>query len=361
MHELTATVGDVERSTSLADYDYDLPPELIAQLPATDRDAARLMVMERASGALQHALVRDLSRFLRAGDLLIFNDARVRPARLHCRTASGGAVELLLLSERAPAEWACLGRPAKRLRPDSELLLPGGARATVAERLGDGRYAIRCAGVDVPALLAAHGELPLPPYIKRPDGPLALDRERYQTVFAAHDGAVAAPTAGLHFTPALFAGLEDIGVARVTLTLVVGPATFLPVRNDDVRAHRMEGEWVELPAATVDMIARTKAAGGRVIAVGTTTTRALESAAQHARAAGASALRAGGFWADAFILPGFSFQVVDALLTNFHLPRSTLLMLVSAFAGRERMRAAYAVAVRERYRFYSYGDAMLIL
>jgi S-adenosylmethionine:tRNA ribosyltransferase-isomerase len=365
MRESSASPAAVTDSTRRADYDYDLPPERIAQMPAPVRDAARLLVVERVGGALQHAVVGALPQFLHAGDLLVFNDARVRPARLRCRTASGGAVELLLLAERAPHDWSCLGRPAKRLRPDTTLELPGGGTALVRGRIDAGRYQVEFgAGVDVAALLAAHGELPLPPYIRRPGGPLALDRERYQTVFAVRDGAVAAPTAGLHFTPALLAALDAVGVGRARVSLMVGPGTFLPVREDDVRAHRMEAEWAELPAATVDAIERTKAAGGRVIAVGTTTTRLLESAAMHA--APGQALRAlrsaasTGFWADAFILPGFRFQVVDALLTNFHLPCSTLLMLVSAFAGRERMLATYAVAVREGYRFYSYGDAMLI-
>jgi S-adenosylmethionine:tRNA ribosyltransferase-isomerase len=356
----------------LADYHYDLPPELIAQTPAAERDAARLLVLERASGALRHGVVRELAQFLRPGDLLVFNDARVRSARLHCRTASGGAVELLVVAASEPGLWSCLGRPAKRLRPGAILALPNGGAAVVRAQSGAGRYAVEfAAGIDVPALLARHGELPLPPYIKRPDGPLPLDGERYQTVFAARDGAVAAPTAGLHFTPALLAALEHAGVRRASLTLAVGPGTFLPVRTEDVRDHHMEPEWVELPGTTAEAIAQTKAAGGRVIAVGTTSARALESAVfkppVDAEAAIPSptaidtALVAKSFWADAFILPGFRFQVVDALLTNFHLPCSTLLMLVSALAGRERILETYAVAVRERYRFYSYGDAMLIL
>jgi S-adenosylmethionine:tRNA ribosyltransferase-isomerase len=353
----------------LADYDYDLPPELIAQTPAAARDAARLLVLERAGGTLRHGVVGQLPQMLRPGDLLVFNDARVRSARLHCRTASGGAVELLVLAETAPRLWSCLARPAKRLRPGAALVLPGGGAAVVREQSGAGRCAVEFGeGIDVPALLVRHGKLPLPPYIKRPDGPLPIDGERYQTVFAARDGAVAAPTAGLHFTAALLAALDAAGVRRAFLTLVVGPATFLPVRVADVRDHHMEAEWAELPAATAEAIAQTKAAGGRVIAVGTTTVRALESAAllEAAEPETVSAGRAltigapRSFWADAFILPGFRFRVVDALLTNFHLPRSTLLMLVSALAGRERILEVYAVAVRERYRFYSYGDAMLI-
>jgi S-adenosylmethionine:tRNA ribosyltransferase-isomerase len=344
-------------ATRLADYDYDLPPELIAQMPAPERDAARLLVLDRTSGGVEQTAVCVLPQFLRAGDLLVVNDARVRPARLRCRTGRGGAVELLVIAEGAPGCWSCLGRPAKRLRPDTVLTLPDGSAAVVRGRMEPGRYTVEVdAGLDMVALLARHGELPLPPYIKRPDGPLALDRERYQTVFAACDGAVAAPTAGLHFTPVLLAALDHAGVQCASLTLAVGPATFLPVRSDDVREHHMDTEWAMLPAETVDAMARTKARGGRVVAVGTTTVRALESAA---RAPGGFV--PGGFWADAFILPGFAFRVVDALLTNFHLPCSTLLMLVSAFGGRESVLRAYDVAVRERYRFYSYGDAMLIV
>jgi S-adenosylmethionine:tRNA ribosyltransferase-isomerase len=348
-----------------ADFDYDLPPELIAQVPSPERDAARLLVLERGSGAPRHALVRDLPQFLRAGDLLVMNDARVRPARLRCRAvAGGGPVELLLLAEESPRVWSCLGRPAKRLRAGTALALPGDGAAVAQGRLPSGRWAVEFdPSVDVSQLLARYGELPLPPYIKRYGVPLPLDRERYQTIYASREVAVAAPTAGLHFTPALLAALDAAGVQRATLTLAVGPSTFLPVRAADAREHALEGEWVDLAASTVAAIERTKAVGGRVIAVGTTTTRALESAAQRGTIAGGDRPVGGaavGFWAEAFILPGFPFRVVDALLTNFHLPRSTLLMLVSAFAGRERALAAYATAVREGYRFYSYGDAMLI-
>jgi S-adenosylmethionine:tRNA ribosyltransferase-isomerase len=350
MHDVEVLASPDERALRLADYDFRLPLELIAQTPAGERDAARLLVLDRAVSALRHAGVRALPQLLRPGDLLIFNDTRVRAARLHCRTASGGAVELLVVAQRGANVWSCLGRPAKRLRAGTALRLPNGGEAVVSARTDAGRYAVDFAGCDVDALMAEHGELPLPPYIRRRSGPLPLDRDRYQTVFAAHDGAVAAPTAGLHFTPALLAALDAAGVQRATLTLAVGPGTFLPVRTDDVREHRMEPEWAEIPAATAAAIARTKANRGRVIAVGTTTARALES----------SGGAAGGLWADAFILPGFHFRVIDALLTNFHLPRSTLLMLVSALAGRERILAAYAAAVAEGYRFYSYGDAMLI-
>jgi len=355
MQTQSASDAGVDAAPRLADFDYPLPAELIAQVPADQREQARLLVLGRSGASLRHQIVADLPGLLRAGDLLVFNDTRVRPARLHGHLGTGGAVELLLLAPEAGGVWTCLGRPGRRLRRGTVLQLPDGGTAQVAGPRPGGRYGVDFGARDVAALLAAHGEVPLPPYIKRPDGPLPLDRERYQTVFARRDGAVAAPTAGLHFTPALLAALTAAGVDQAWLTLEVGPATFLPVR-DDGGPLRLEAEWAELPAATVAAIDAAKARGGRVVAVGTTTTRALESAA-----AQAAALQAGAFWADAVIRPGASFRVVDGLLTNFHLPCSTLLMLVSAFAGQQRVLDAYAVAVRHRYRFYSYGDAMLVL
>ena len=335
-----------------AAFDYDLPPELIAQAPTERRDGARLLALSRGDGAVRHRAITDLPELLSPGDLLVFNDTRVRPARLFGRIESGGAVELLAVRAVAEGEWECLGRPARRLRPGTRIGLPAGGEAVVRARLAPGRYAVAFTG-DVDELLAQHGELPLPPYIRRPDGPLPIDAERYQTVFARRPGAVAAPTAGLHFSPALLEALAARGVAQAFVTLDVGPATFLPLREDAVAT--LDGEWAEIPAATVAAIWRARDGGGRVVAVGTTTTRALESAARRP-----GGLTAGSFWADAFVRPGFRFGVVDALVTNFHLPRSTLLMLVAAFAGREPVLAAYAEAVRERYRFYSYGDAMLI-
>lgn len=356
MHDVARCETGVAEAPSVSDFDFELPGDLIAQAPPPRRDDARLMVLERAARRLTHHGVGDLPALLRAGDLLVFNDARVRPARLRGRATSGGALELLVVRARAPDIWECLGRPPRRLRPGATLALPAGATAVVVERLANGRYAVRFqTDGGVPGLLARCGEVPLPPYIKRPHGPVPADRERYQTVFARCDGALAAPTAGLHFTTHLLAQLAEAGIASAWITLLVGPATFLPLRGALVDERGLEPEWADLPQATVSAIAHTRRRGGRVIAVGTTTTRALESAAQRP-----GGLTPGGFWADAFLRPGARFAVVDGLLTNFHLPRSTLLMLVSAFAGRELVLGAYAAAVRARYRFYSYGDAMLI-
>lgn len=342
---------------ALEDFDYDLPARLIAQVPAPRRDEARLLVLHRASGALSHSRIDRLVAWLRPGDLLVFNDARVVPARLHGETEEGGRIELLLLSELPGGMWECLGKPVRRLRPGRKLFFPSESGAEVIEARGGGRYAVRFAdAAGVRSLLDRHGEVPLPPYIKRPDGPLPLDRERYQSVFAKAEGAVAAPTASLHFTPELLAALREAGVLTEWLTLHVGPATFLPPRDAGGAVRSVEPERAFVPAAAAEAVRRAKAERRRVVAVGTTTVRALESAASEDEV-----LHDGDVRADAFIAPGFRFRVVDALLTNFHLPRSTLLMLVSALAGRERVLAAYAVAVAEGYRFYSYGDAMLVV
>ena len=340
----------------LSSFDYELPGDRIAQEPVACRDAARLLVLNRQSGARSHRVVRELPGLLRPGDILVMNDTRVRPARIHGRTASGGRVELLFVRAHGPHQWQCLGRPAKRLRTGTVVLLPGEHRMAVEHRLGEGRYLITSQDTfDVAQLLRDHGELPLPPYIARRDGVHPADIERYQTVFARHEGAVAAPTAGLHFTPELLAAVRAGGVELAWITLHVGPGTFLPVRTEDVRQHHMEAETASIPIATADAVNAARRDGRRVIAVGTTTVRALESAARDS-----GRVRAGDLEADVFILPGFVFRVTDALLTNFHLPRSTLLMLVAAFAGRAATLDAYAEAVREGYRFYSYGDAMLI-
>jgi S-adenosylmethionine:tRNA ribosyltransferase-isomerase len=355
MQSVTFANESPQPALALSDFQFDLPPALIAQVPAERRDHARLMVLDRRCDSLGHTAVSALPERLRPGDLLVVNDTKVLPARLFGRTPAGGAVEVLLVRPTAASVWLCLGKPGRRLRPGVTLTFPEGVRAEVTARHGDGRYSVAfCETVPLTTLMERHGEMPLPPYIRRPDGPLPLDQTRYQTIFAARAGAVAAPTAGLHFTAELLAAIESRGVRVARLTLHVGPGTFLPVRSDDPRQHAMEPEWCEIPEDTARLIAQVKADGGRVVAIGTTTTRALESAAA------AGGVRPGGRWADVFITPGYRLQVIDALLTNFHLPGSTLLLLVSAFAGRERILAAYAEAVARGYRFYSYGDAMLI-
>jgi S-adenosylmethionine:tRNA ribosyltransferase-isomerase len=338
----------------LAELDYALPEELIAQQPAAERTAARLLVVSRADVTRAHASVARLPEFLRAGDLLVLNDARVLPARVRARRPSGGRLEVLFVREQAVAgEWEVIVRGAPR--GGEPVHLPGGASGEWLASLGDGRWRLRVA-VDggVVDWLERAGEVPLPPYIQRPDGPTASDRERYQTTYARVPGAVAAPTAGLHLTRELLGCLAEMGVDAVPLTLHVGPGTFLPVRSETLDEHVMSPEHYDIPVATVERIERVRGAGGRVVAVGTTTVRALESAARSGRLVGGSGE------ADLFIRPGHGFRVVDALLTNFHLPRSTLLALVAAFAGLETVRAAYAEAVRLRYRFYSFGDAMLV-
>ncbi len=340
----------------LADFDYLLPPELIAQEPAQRRDASRLMTLERSSGIIDEKRFSDIVSFFAAGDLLVLNDTRVIPARLHGSKSSGGKIEVFLVNRMAGAGelWRCLLRSSKQCRPGTAILLPQGMTAQVVEKLDDACWAVSFSpAAHFGDWLEQAGEMPLPPYIKR--GADSNDRERYQTVFARAKGAVAAPTAGLHFTEVLLQQLRDSGVQIAPLTLHVGLGTFLPVRVEDLRQHRMHREWYHIPEATAAAIAACRAAGGRVVALGTTTCRALEQAAgDNGRVA------AGEGEADIFIAPGYHFKVVDAMITNFHLPQSTLLMLVSAFAGRELLLKAYAEAVAKRYRFYSYGDAMFI-
>jgi S-adenosylmethionine:tRNA ribosyltransferase-isomerase len=338
----------------LDDFDYALPPEAIAQTPAEPREAARLLGLDRATGARTHARVADLPRLLRAGDLLVVNATRVLPARLLGAKASGGSAEALVLGPAAGSDrWRALVRCRGRLRPGLRLRFGAGAAAFEAE--------VAALGADGEVVLALPpgvspyraGEAPLPPYIRRP--PAAADRDRYQTVYARVPGAVAAPTAGLHLGAPLLAALAAAGIERAEVVLHVGPGTFRPLRDEDVAAGRLHAEPYELAAATADAVARARARGGRVVAVGTTTARVLETCAgEDGRVhpgAGTTAL---------FLRPGSRFRAVDALLTNFHLPRSSLLLLVAAFAGRERVLAAYAEAIAAGYRFYSYGDAMLV-
>ncbi|HEY8494565.1 MAG TPA: tRNA preQ1(34) S-adenosylmethionine ribosyltransferase-isomerase QueA [Myxococcota bacterium] len=341
----------------LAPFDYELPPERIAQRPAEPRESARLLVLDRGGAPLRHERVSDLPALLRPGDLLVVNATRVLPARLRGRKASGGAAEALLLARApgAPGRWRALVRCRGRLRPGGRFEFGSGDAAFEAEiETVDeaGEVVLR-----IPAEVDPYraGEPPLPPYIRRAAHDPA-DDERYQTVFARVPGAVAAPTAGLHLGPALLDALAAAGVARAELVLHVGPGTFRPLRPADLAAGRLHAERFELPEATAEAIARTRAQGGRVVAVGTTTTRVLET-----RARPGGLVEPGCGETDLFLRPGARFQVVDALLTNFHLPRSSLLLLAAAFAGRERLLAAYAEAVRLGYRFYSYGDAMLIL
>lgn len=329
-------------------FDFELPAELIAQRPVTPRDTARLL--DVAPDGLHDRTVRDLPRLLQAGDLLVFNDTRVIPARLRGRRPSGGKVEALLIRQRAADRWLAFARPTKRLRRDDALTF-GALHGTVAAKHGDGSVEIAFdrSGVELMAAIEAEGAVPLPPYIR--DGIAdARDRADYQTLFAKVDGSVAAPTAGLHFTPDLMAALADAGVRTANVTLHVGAGTFQPVRVEDTDQHAMHAEWGEVPQATADAIA----AARRVVSIGTTALRLLESVAREGR------VRAWTGETDIFITPGFRFRVVDLLLTNFHLPRSTLFMLVSAFAGLERMKAAYAHAIERRYRFYSYGDCCLL-
>ncbi len=334
-------------------FDFDLPRALIAQHPVTPRDRARLLDVGED---LADRGVGDLPRLLEPGDVLVFNDTRVIPTRLHGRRGEA-KVEVTLHKRAGPGRWRAFAKPAKRLKPGARIDFAEDFAAEVTAKAEGGEVTLAF-DREGPALLAAlerHGAMPLPPYIRRAGGPDSRDRGDYQTIFAQHDGAVAAPTAGLHFTPELLAALDARGLHRVTLTLHVGAGTFLPVRTVDPRDHSMHSEAGILDEEAVAAIATARAAGGRVVAVGSTALRLLETAAG---ADGRLAPFAGE--TDLFLLPGDRFRIVDLLLTNFHLPRSTLFMLVCAFAGTARMKAAYAHAVRAGYRFYSYGDCCLL-
>jgi S-adenosylmethionine:tRNA ribosyltransferase-isomerase len=338
-----------------ADFDYPLPETAIAQ-QARPRGTSRLLVLERATGAVSLERITALPGHLRSGDVLLVNEVRVIPARLRVRRPGGGGGELLLVRPLGGAAWEAMARPAKRLRAGIALELASGF-AIPLEPLGDGRWAVEFEPALDPATLAVVGEVPLPPYIHREGGATADDRERYQTVYASAGRAVAAPTAGLHFTPELLAALQDRGVEIARLTLHVGPGTFRPVQVDDPRDHRLDAEDYVVPPPTAAALNRALAAGRRVVCVGTTSCRGLE----HALREGGGRVRPGAASADILIVPGYRFRGVGALLTNFHLPKSSLVMLVAALAGRERVLAAYARAVAAGFRFYSYGDAMLVL
>lgn len=345
----------------MSDYDYEFPEDLIAQTPLPDRAASRLLVLNRTTGQITHTAFREVGAFLNPGDLLVLNDSRVIPARLSVRRSTGGVGELLLLRrDSKTGEWIALGKPARRLRPGERVevlpteddLLPA-AFATIAKREEAGLVRVKL-DETVESNLEAFGGVPLPPYITT-----ALDdRERYQTVYARVEGSAAAPTAGLHFTPEVLGLIRDQGVGVASVTLHVGLDTFRPVTVDNAEDHRIHSELCSVPQETVDAIERCRNGGGRVIAIGTTSARTLETLGQ-AQCAG----HRGPYMADTdiFITPGYTWTLVDGLLTNFHLPKSTLLLMVSALADRDRVMRAYREAIAERYRFFSFGDAMLIL
>lgn len=337
-----------------SDFYYDLPPELIAQTPLERRDGSRLLMLDKRTGETGHGHFYDLPRLLRPGDCLVMNDSRVLPARLlGRREPTGGAAEVLLLVDRGDQVWECLVRPGRKVKPGTRLSFGEGAlTAEVLETLEGGNRLIRFdyEGIFLETLERL-GKMPLPPYIKEE----LNDPERYQTVYSRQVGSAAAPTAGLHFTRELLDQIQAMGVSLCYVTLHVGLGTFRPVKEDEITDHEMHAEYCMIPQETADIINRTKQTGGRVVCVGTTSCRTIESWAGED-----GTLKASAGWTDIFIYPGYRFKVLDALVTNFHLPESTLVMLVSALAGREHILAAYEEAVRERYRFFSFGDAMFI-
>lgn len=336
-----------------SDFDFQLPEELIAQTPLERRDASRLLTLDRESGAVGHHHFYDLPRFFRPGDCLVLNDSRVLPARLIGHRPTGGACEVLLLVDKGGDLWECLVRPGRKLKPGAQVIFGDGQlTATVEEELNDGKRTVRFhyQGIFL-EILEQLGRMPLPPYIKAE----LQDQERYQTVYSKVVGSAAAPTAGLHFTPELLEQVGEMGVKVCYVTLHVGLGTFRPVKAEDIADHEMHSEFCQISQETADIINETKRNGGRVICVGTTSCRTVESFAAED---GTMSERSG--WTSIFIYPGYKFKVLDALITNFHLPQSTLIMLVSALAGREHVLAAYEEAVREKYRFFSFGDAMFI-
>ncbi len=336
-----------------SDFDYALPSELIAQTPVEPRDQSHLLVLDRSDGSIRHHKFLEINRFLKAGDVLVVNDTRVIPARLHGRKISGGKVELLLLRRLENGVWVALAKPAKRLSPGTRIIMEGADSEVSAEITGTGDGGTRIVHFSDEAAIFRLGKVPLPPYIHTP----LAHPERYQTVYAEVDGSAAAPTAGLHFTPQLIAQLKEKGIQLLTVTLHIGLDTFRPVREEDPADHQIHREWGQISEETACQLSRAKQEGRRVICVGTTSVRILEQAAQ---VSSPTSLKAFEGWVSLFILPGYRFQMVDALITNFHLPRSTLLMLVTAFASKELITKAYNEAIASRYRFYSFGDAMLI-
>jgi S-adenosylmethionine:tRNA ribosyltransferase-isomerase len=340
----------------IEEFDYHLPRSLIAQYPSAQRGETSLMILHRQTGVVEHQAFREITKYLRAGDLLVMNNTRVLPARLIGKKETGGKIEMLLIPSwnGTKGEWEALIKGAGKVKRGARIRFEAEFRGEIEDvKDGKGKVTFSYQG-EVKELLEKIGHIPLPPYIKRGDEP--LDRERYQTVFAERDGSIAAPTAGLHFTHTLLQALKDTGVRTTMITLHIGTGTFTPVKARDVEAHAMEAEWIEISEETAREIKAAKARGGRVVSVGTTTTRALESFS-----VGDGAVRSGKGMSSLFIYPPYRFRVIDSLITNFHLPKSTLIMLVSAFAGKDLLMKAYQEAILRKYRFYSYGDAMLIL
>lgn len=337
-----------------SDFYFDLPEELIAQTPIQQRDHSRLLHLNKKTGAVEHRHFYELPQYLREGDCLVLNDSRVLPARLIGARSTGGGVELVLLRDLGEGRWECLSRPGRKTRPGTELHFGDGELTATVEQVAEGGNRIvrfHYEGIFL-EVLERLGKMPLPPYIKEE----LQDSERYQTVYSRELGSAAAPTAGLHFTKELLEEIEKKGVSICYVTLHVGLGTFRPVKEDEIENHEMHSEFCIVPERTASIVTETKKRGGRVIAVGTTSCRTLESFAGED-----GSLQAQSGWTDIFIYPGYRFKCIDALVTNFHLPESTLIMLVSALAGREQVLNAYQIAVREKYRFFSFGDAMLIM
>jgi S-adenosylmethionine:tRNA ribosyltransferase-isomerase len=348
-----ADLGGPPADLRSSSYDYDLPPERVAQNPSERRDGSRLLILDSA-GRIAHTTFGHVVEHLRPGDLLVANDTRVIRARFRPRRREGGKAEVLLVHPvDGEGLWEAMARPGKRVRKGDRLALDDGSGIEIVDWAPGGNRIVRFYGTTAEDAMSRYGEVPLPPYIRTPPPDAAV---RYQTVYGTHDGSVAAPTAGLHFTPELIERVRAAGFGWETLTLDVGPGTFRPVKSADIRDHVMHSERYEISDRLASAVAQTRSRGGRIVAVGTTSLRALEASAQHNQ----GRVTAEGRWTSLFVYPPFEFRVVDALITNFHLPRSSLLMLVCAFAGRERVLAAYREAVAGDYRFYSFGDAMLV-
>ena len=334
----------------LSDYDYKLPKELIAKYPVEPRDSCKLMVLNRKTKNIEHRIFRDLGDYLEEGDLLVLNDTKVIPARLKGKKETGANIEIFLLRPFSEDEWEVLIKNIKRLKEGQEVIIAKDFKAKLLEKYEEGKAKVKLIGNNIKQLIEKYGHVPLPPYIEREDE--EKDKDYYQTVFAKKEGAVASPTAGLHFTQELLDKLEKKGIKKAFCTLHVGLGTFRPIQTEDITKHKMHEEFYQIPDETLKLIEETKKKGKKVIAVGTTVVRTLETYAQTGKKEGFS---------DIFIYPPYEFKIIDALITNFHLPKSTLILLVSAFADRDFILKAYKIAVEKKYRFFSYGDAMLIL